>query len=460
MNAPDRGYSLGFIQSMLSDEAGRVSGWLNELKLNTVFQPAYSLPHRKPVGFEASLRASDAKGLPVSPQSLFGPTQNFSETCMLDMLCVTMHTHNFFRPSPPRNLLLLNLHPAVLLNYESTANFLSELHAYYGIPPGKLMIDVPGSILVRPELDDAIAAYRSAGCLISIDDFGVDNANLDTIWHATPTLVKIDRTVIAQAAVDRNVRQMLPKAVSLLHEMGTLVLMEGLESEMETLIAIDTDADFGSGLHLGPMHTSLSGIRTSSEALGNLWQTYRDKQASLAPDEAPARQSLETEALRSSSIRKLRNASPEEIRRYREDRRPFLNAIRHVASRVQAGTALDACCEEFLALPGSIRCYSLDEEGNQKAPATMAPNGPTRDGTDFEDLAGHWNSNWSRRDFFRRATKEPGVVQVTRQYCSLAGYPRCVTFSMLVAVDRKPVVVCGDVDWTSHAMVRHSGRHS
>lgn len=442
---------------MLSEEAGRVAGWLNDLKLSSVFQPAYSLSHRQPIGFEASLRASDAKGLPVSPQSLFGPTQNFSETCMLDLLCATMHTHNFFRPNPPRNLLLLNLHPEVLLDFENSAGFMSELRSHYGIAPGKLMIDVPGSILERPELDEAIAAYRTAGCLISIDDFGVDNANLDTIWHTTPTLVKIDRTMIAQAVTDRSIRQMLPKAVSLLHEMGTLVLMEGLESEMETLIAIDTDADFGSGLHLGPMHTSLSGIRHSSEALGNLWETYREKQASLAPDETPARQSLETEALRSSSIRKLRNASPEEIRRYREDRRPFLNAIQNLASRIQAGAALEACCEEFLALPGAVRCYALDGEGNQKAPATLAPDPPAKDGTDFEDLTGHWNSNCSRRDFFRRAIKEPGVVQVTRQYCSLAGYPRCVTFSMLVAVNRKPVIVCGDVDWTSHAMVRHPG---
>lgn len=440
---------------MLSEESGRVSGWLNDLKLNTVFQPAYSLPHRQPIGFEASLRAADAKGLPVSPQSLFGPTQNVSETCMLDLLCVTMHAHNFFRPNPPRNLLLLNLHPEVLLDFENGAAFMSELHAHYGIPAGKLMIDVPGSILERPELGDAIAAYRSAGCLISIDDFGVDNANLDTIWHATPTLVKIDRTIIAQAVSDRSVRQMLPRAVSLLHEMGTLVLMEGLESEMETLIAIDTDADFGSGLHLGPMHTSFSGIRNSNEALDSLWETYREKQASLAPSEAPARQSLETEALRSSSIRKLRNASPEEIRRYREDRRPFLNAIQNLAARVQAGAALEDCSEEFLALPGAIRCYALDGEGNQKAPATMAPNPPAKEGTDFEGLAGQWSSNWSRRDFFRRATKEPGVVQVTRQYCSLAGYPRCVTFSMLVAVDRKPVILCGDVDWTSLATVRH-----
>jgi len=43
---------------------------------------------------------------------------------------------------------------------------------------------------------------------------------------------------------------------------------------------------------------------------------------------------------------------------------------------------------------------------------------------------------------------------VTRQYCSLGGHNRCVTFSVATTVQHSPVVVCGDVDWTAHARVR------
>jgi hypothetical protein len=74
---------------------------------------------------------------------------------------------------------------------------------------------------------------------------------------------------------------------------------------------------------------------------------------------------------------------------------------------------------------------------------------------DFNALAAPADPDWSRRDFFGRARSEPEVAQVTRQYCSLGGHTRCVTFSMATTVRGKQVVVCGDVDWTAHARVRH-----
>lgn len=454
MDAPVRGYSLEFIQNMITEQSGRVAGWFNDLELRTVFQPTFSLPHKCAIGFEANLRSADTLGRPVSPQALFGPVQNYAEASMLDMLCTTMHVRNFAKSLPSRSLLLVNLHPEVLLDHGNSAKFLAALLDHYRVPANKLMIDVPGSVLEQENLDDAIAAYREVGCLIAIDDFGVDNANLDTIWHTTPTLVKIDRTLIDRAVADRRIRQILPKAVSLLHEMGTLVLMEGIESEAEALIALDADADFGSGFYLGPMLDSLSEFRDSPELLKGLWRTFLKKQDSAGTSETSARLSLEDEALYSSNIKKLRNASPSEIGRYREERRPFLSAMQDVAARVRAGKALDVSCDEFLALPGAIRCYALDGEGTQTGSEATAPHPPVKHGPNFHDMCGPLEANWSRRDFFRRAVKEPGVVQVTRQYCSLAGYPRCVTFSIVVPAGGKPMVICGDVDWTSHAMVR------
>src|SRR5688572_1011223 len=127
MIVPVRKYSLDFIQSMLSEEAGRVSGWINDLELRSVFQPTFSLPHKRAIGFEANLRGADSKGRPIAPQQLFGPVENFAEAMMLDMLCTTVHVQNYFKPAPPHGLLLINLHPEVLLDYGNSAEFLVEL---------------------------------------------------------------------------------------------------------------------------------------------------------------------------------------------------------------------------------------------------------------------------------------------------------------------------------------------
>lgn len=454
MNAPARGYTLDFIQSMISERSGVAFGWFNDLELKTVFQPTFALPHNQIVGFEANLRGNDPSGRAVSPAILFGPVENYAETAMLDLLSTTMHVHNFFNANASKGLLLINLHPEVFVDHGNSAEFLAALFRHYSVSADRIMIDIPGSALENERLDDAISAYRGLGCLIAVDDFGVDNTNLDTVWHTAPTMVKIGRSMIARTVTEQRVRQILPRAVSLLHEMGTLVLMEGIESETEALIALDTDADFGSGYFFGPLQETIQNFVPPGELLDGLWSTYKKKNVAARPAEASARLSLEDEALYSSQIKNLRNASPADISRYREERRPFVNALQQIASSVRTTGNFAARCQEILKIPGTIRCFMLDAQGKQIGAEVFSLTAPRAPGVDFHALAGRPAGEWSRRDFFRRAMQEPQVVQVTRQYCSLTGYPHCVTFSIATCIDEKQFVICCDVDWTTHDKIR------
>ncbi|HKQ23791.1 MAG TPA: EAL domain-containing protein [Burkholderiales bacterium] len=454
MNAPTYGYTLGFIQSMLAEKSGRASGWFKELELGTAFQPIFSLPHKRAIGFDASVRGTDSQGKPVSAESLFGPVVNYSETSLLDLLSITTHVHNFFTRKPPQGLLFVNLHPEVFLDSEHTTDFIAELVRHYEVPRGSLAIDIPGSVLQDERLSAPLDRYRKLGCLISVDDFGVDNSNLDTVWHTAPAVVKMGRSVIVDATGDQRARQALPRAVSLLHEMGTLVVMEGIETEMEALMAIDSDADFATGFYFGSPHNDVGGYSTPDSLLDALWNTYK-KRAPSRTKETAARASLQDEPLHSSEIRKLPRASPAEISRYRDERRPFISAIQRIAALVKSGDDFEVACSAFLALPGAIRCYMLDADGKQVGTDVYSRHPPAAQGVDFNALITHADADWSRRDFFSRARNEPEVAQVTRQYCSLSGHTRCVTFSVATTVQRKPVVVCGDVDWTAHAHVRH-----
>jgi EAL domain-containing protein (putative c-di-GMP-specific phosphodiesterase class I) len=455
MNAPLRGYTLDFIQSMLTQQSGRASGWFGDLELKSVFQPAFSLPQKHAVGFEASLRAVDPKGNPVSPESLFGPVQNYAETAMLDMLSTTIHVCNYFSRRPSHGVLFINLHPEVFLDFVNSAEFLSSLFSHYEVAPRKVMIDIPGSVLEHERLDDAIACYRSLGCPISVDNFGVDNANLDSIWHTAPVVVKIGRSVVTEAMREQRTRQMLPRAVSLLHEMGTLVLMEGLESRDQALLAIDADADFGSGYFFGPHVDGVAEFFEPQDLLNKLWISYREQRISGRTDERVTRASLENETLHSSHAKGLRKASPADIARYREQRHPYLAAIQNIAAKVKSGAPLESSCDAFLGLEAAIRCFLLDGNGRQISADIFSARPPARQSVDFYSMAAHNEGDWSRRDFFRRAINEPEVVQATRQYCSLTGYNHCVTFSMATRANSgKLVVICGDVDWSTHAQIR------
>ena len=455
MNAPLRGYTLDFIQSMLTEQFGRASGWFRDLELKSVFQPAFCLPQKHAVGFEASLRGVDPNGNPVSPETLFGPVENYAETSMLDMLSTTMHVHNFFSRRPSHGMLFINLHPEVFLDFGNSAEFLTSLFSHYEVAPQKVMIDIPGSVLEHERLDDAIACYRSLGVLISVDDFGVDNANLDSIWHTAPAIVKIGPSVVAEAMKKQRTRQSLPRAVSLLHEMGTLVLMEGLESEDQALLAIDADADFGSGYFFGPHVDGVTEFSEPHDLLNKLWNSHREQRVSVRPDEHVTRVSLENEMLHSSHVNGLRKASPADIARYREQRHPYLAAIQNIAAKVKSGAALDSSCDAFLGLEDAIRCFLLDSSGRYIGADIFSPRPPARQSADFYSMAARNEGDWSRRDFFRRAINEPEVVQATRQYCSLTGYLHCVTFSMATRANNgKPVVICGDVDWSTHGRIQ------
>ncbi len=453
MSAPFPGYTLGFVQSMLTEQSGRASGWFKDLELRSMFQPAFSLPHKKAVGFDANLRDEGEDGGIVAPEAKFGPVDNFSETCLLDLLGVTVHVHNFASSRKSKNLLFLNLHPEVFLDFGHNAQFVTALFAHYRIPKHRMVLDIPCYLLKLERLDAAIDAYRALGCLISIDDLGVENADFDSVMRTGPDIVKIDHSVVAGAVANDSVRKTLLHAVSLLHEMGTLVLLKGVESTAEALLAIETDADFASGSYFGPLVEDVDQFDEPGGVLDNLWNTYKENREPGRAHEAESRAALDEHTLYSSHIKKLRSASPADIHRYRDQRRPFIAAIQRAGALMETGTGFEAACADFLKLDGAIRCFLLGGDGGQIGPELpgVAPPAPQR--ANFSDLIERMDGDWSRRDFFRRAMREPAVVQVTRRYRSLAGYAHCVTFSIATTVDGKPVVICGDVDWSTHASI-------
>jgi len=450
MNAPSKGYTLDFIRSMLTEKSGRVSGSYKDLQIKTAFQPVFSLPHKRAIGFDASLRGTDSDGKSVAAETLFAQTEDYAETSLLDLLCTTIHVHNFTAGWKSPGLLFLNLHPDVFLDSELTSEFLVNLLGHFQVPEGSLVIDIPGAVLRDERLSAQLDRYRQLGCLISVDDFGEDNSDLDTIWDSTPAVVKMSRSVIADATRDKRAQQALPRVISLLHEMGTLVLMEGVETETEARLAIDADADFACGFFFGRSYEDPAAYVEPTSLLRHVWSTYKTQVVETKPKNPTARALLAAESLHSSKVRKLKGASPAEINRYREARRPYITAIQRGASLVKSGEQLDSACNEFLSLPGAISCHMLNADGRQIGGVVNSRHPPVAQSMDFSSLAAPADADWSRREYFRRALNGPEIAQVTRQYCSLGGHTHCVTFSVATTLQGESIVVCGDVDWTSH----------
>ncbi|MBS1191210.1 MAG: diguanylate phosphodiesterase [Rhodocyclaceae bacterium] len=397
--------------------AGEISGAFKGLHIGSAFQPIYSLAHRRAVGYEALLRATAGAGTGFPPQAVFALTAGEAEAVFLDRLCRTVHLGNFMAADDGKSWLFLNVSPQVVVRGPDYGSFFLELLARNGMPAARVVVEIlEGQIDDDQRLASTVAYYKDLGCLVAIDDFGAGHSNFDRIWKVSPHIVKFDRSMITQAATSRTIRRALPSLVSLIHETGSLTLMEGIETGVEALIALDSGFDLVQGYYFGRPGKAAASPEPGSRAIADLHDCY-DSQAA-------------TEA----------NDYRQEIARYEE-------RLRQAAALVAAGAGLAAAAAPLLASPRAERCYLLASDGRQIGGNVCAPASQAGSNPRFKPLADGRGAVWSRRHYFRRAVNHPGEVQTTRPYLSIAAGNMCITLSVTLHRENRLVVLCCDLDW-------------
>lgn len=387
--------------------------------LRSHFQPIHSLSMARPVGYEALLRAHDAAGMPVAPPALFA-CLGLSRQKSLDDLSHHLHLKNFqHQGDRGEHWLFLNMTPEVFLQARHAPvgrNFGDRL-ASLGFPPHLLVVEVlEEAVRDTAELESAVAFFREIGCLIAVDDFGAGSSNFDRIWKIRPQIVKLDRSLIAQAAREKRVRRILPQLVSLLHESGAMVLIEGIETADEAYIALDADADFAQGYLFGRPQPLLDGKSGGQETIDDVWKTF------------------ETRWHHDRQQHKVALA-------------PYLNAIGYAAALLSTGRSMTEACASFFELPESCFCYVLDANGRQIGYNLWGGRARPGDDPRLAPLVDTRDARWSRRPYFRRALENFGKVQVTRPYLSISTASLCATISVSFWHQGQIRVLCGDIRW-------------
>ncbi|MBK8162805.1 MAG: EAL domain-containing protein [Gammaproteobacteria bacterium] len=112
------------------------------LRLDSHYQPIFSLAHQRVIGFEALMRATDADGRPRSPQEVFGSTRGYTDTVLLDRLCRATHLYNFARQDPAAAWLFLNINPRVIAEGKRSGSVLQAKLEQLGFPPERVVIEI------------------------------------------------------------------------------------------------------------------------------------------------------------------------------------------------------------------------------------------------------------------------------------------------------------------------------
>lgn len=410
-------HDFGGVNGRVRAGGAGVIGTFRDCTIGSAFQPIFSLSHRNPVGYEALCRAKDPDGSPVSPLKLFGQSYGESGDVLLDRLCRAVHIRNFAACADDKSWLFLNVNPLVTVVGKNYGSFFSEMLAHYGIAPGQVVIEIlEQNIRDEAILSAAVNYYKELGCLVAIDDFGASHSNFDRVWHIRPDIVKFDRSIIVQAEADRVVRKALPSLVSLIQELDCIALMEGVETEQQALIAIDSNVDLVQGYYFGHPQAALVDPSDQDDRLAQLCGKHAEFSAGNTA-------------------------------RYRETVGRCLAEFKAMLRRIKAGYATnEEACVQLLMLPDVMRIYFLDEGGRQIGSNITGGQADEIADPRYKALAEATDANWSRRDYFKQALLHPGEIQVTRPYRSLAGKTQCITLSVLVDTPLGKRVACLDLD--------------
>jgi EAL domain-containing protein (putative c-di-GMP-specific phosphodiesterase class I) len=423
LELPSSAVNLQSIRALLQPEGGRTVGNFAGLTVRSHFQPIFSVAHSRTVGFEGLMRPADRNGHPVSPLDALAMEPDFAHILTLDRLASAVHVHNF-QHLKADGWLFLNMNTAVFLKSVHDGHFLGGLLQATGFPAHRVVIEIlEQGVLNEVQLGEAVQFFRKQGFLIALDDFGAGHSNFDRVWNLQPDIVKLDRSMTTQAGSNLRIRRMMPVMVSLLHEAGSLVLMEGIETEGEALMAMDADADFVQGYYFGVPAETLPADEKSRTLFDQLWIDFRD-------------------------------VTLPEVSFHRREISPYINAIGYAASLIESGMPLTHAASGFLDLPGAERCYLLDSAGRQIGDNIVNPRQTAIADQRYSPVANAQGANWSRRFYFRRALEHPGKVQVTRPYLSIAGANQCITVSIGSLVDGEMRVLCGDVSWRDRGAVK------
>lgn len=397
---------------------GRAIGRFKHLTLTSAFQPILSLAHRRSVGYEGLLRAFGPDGKAVPPLDVFRMTEDDVETTFLDRLCRAVHLHNFLTLPEEDSWIFMNLSPKVVVDGRQYGSFFSKLLKRHGFPAHRIVVEiVEEAIHDEGLLAEAVDYYKQLGCLVAIDDFGAGHSNFERIWRIAPHIVKLDRSISVQAAARTRVRRVLPNLVNLIHEAGSLALMEGIETEEEALIAMDADIDFVQGYYFARP----AGDGISEDACTTLFGGLCDKFKYFVTDEA---------------------------KDYRQRLTPYLSGFRQAVGMLESGREVMDACAKFLRQPRTQCCYLLDAEGQQIGDNLDSLFSTTNFDLRFTPLSNAKGANWGRRQYFRQAMNQPGQIQVSNPYLSIATSKMCVTLSVSVTSGREMRVLCCDLDWS------------
>ncbi|MDR2669215.1 MAG: EAL domain-containing protein [Desulfovibrio sp.] len=118
----------------------------------------------------------------------------------------------------------------------------------YNIAPEHLVIEITEEEFnTNTDYINVITLFTNAGCRIALDDYGKNASNVDRLAHLSPDIIKIDMGYIHKSPESFHHRAYIHALTSFAERVGVEVLCEGVESQAQLDVCMETGARYFQG---------------------------------------------------------------------------------------------------------------------------------------------------------------------------------------------------------------------
>jgi diguanylate cyclase (GGDEF)-like protein len=124
--------------------------------------------------------------------------------------------------------------------------------AMHGVPPWKITLEITERVLTADmrRAEGTLARLHTLGVRIALDDFGTGWSSLTLLRRLPVAEVKIDRSFVSRAAVVEDDASVVRSIALLAHDLGMLVVAEGVETELSWQAIRTLGCDVVQGWHV------------------------------------------------------------------------------------------------------------------------------------------------------------------------------------------------------------------
>jgi len=245
-------------------------GFFEGMDIRSYLQPIFSFKTQDLVGFEALCRGFKNDNM-VYPAELFKFANSLGKLGELEEICRYSAIDYYKNLKQEDKILFINFDMSAIKDKNSLEEFIFNLK---GVNFNYVCIELVESKVDFRFLMYAVSLFKYYGFLVALDDFGTGHSNYNRLSFIKPDILKLDMSLIRDIHLNLERQYIVKSLVYLMHNLGGLVLAEGIEQEEELFVCMDSGVDMFQGFLLSRPQCYKS---MDLYALSNDFKTYISK---------------------------------------------------------------------------------------------------------------------------------------------------------------------------------------